>query len=68
MQTKREAYPGDVREHAVRRMRDGASTREVARELGISPTTTWRWLQVELRKGGRAAPGGVTVTPSVTLR
>jgi len=67
MQTKRDAYPVDVRAHAIQRMREGASTREVARELGVSPTTTWRWFRVEARRGGRAAPGSVTVTPPVTL-
>lgn len=54
MQIKREAYPAEIRAQAVRRMREGASTREVAKEFGVAPTTTWRWLQVEIRKADRA--------------
>jgi len=52
MQTKRDAVPVDERSHAIQRMREGASTREVARELGISPTTTWRWFRFEARRAG----------------
>lgn len=55
MQIKREAYPAEVRAQAVRRMREGASTREVAKEFGVAPTTTWRWLQVEIRKAVRSS-------------
>ena len=57
-----EAYPAELRAEAVRRLREGASTHQVAKALEVSQAAVWRW--------GRAAGVGrrrsVTVTRTVT--
>lgn len=42
------------RHHAVRLVEQGHSQAEVARRLGVTPISVWRWWQA-YREGGRAA-------------
>jgi transposase-like protein len=41
-----EAYPAELRAEAVRRLREGASTRQVAKALEVSQAAVWRWSRI----------------------
>jgi transposase len=38
-----EPHPSELRAEALARLREGLSTREVAKQLHVSPVTVWRW-------------------------
>jgi len=53
-----EAYPAELRAEAVRRLREGASTHQVAKALEVSQAAVWRWG----RLAGVGRRRGVSVT------
>src|SRR6478735_7056986 len=54
MDRKRRRYSREVREEALRQLREGVSVREVAQTLGIVQTTVQYWRDADRRKTAAA--------------
>lgn len=61
MSPKRGAYPADFRADAVRKLREGRSMGDLARELGVTTTTLKVWLTIADGGSHRARPERETV-------
>jgi transposase len=57
-------YSDDLRERAIEEVKSGASRREAAEQLGVSPSAVIKWLQRWRETGSAAAkPSGGSVSP-----
>ena len=67
MDRKRRRYSPEVREEALRQLREGVKVAEVARTLGIIPTTVQYWRDADQRKA-EPPPPPTALPPDVELQ